>query len=412
VVGGVRRSALISLSDLNDSDMRNSKFGAWWESNGQRRLANNSAVYRSTPSMSSFLSEWRLLFESKSGERGIFNREACIKQLERSGRRDTNHDWGTNPCSEIILRPYQFCNLSEVVVRPIDTLDDLKEKVKLATILGTLQSTMTNFRYLRKVWKDNCEEERLLGVSLTGIMDHPVLNGNEDYFISGTGEKPIGLDQVLEQLKEVSVKINQEWAEKLGINQSTCITCVKPSGTVSQLVDSASGIHGRFAPYYIRRVRNDVKDPITQFLVNQGIPYEIDQMNKDNLVFSFPMKSPESSRIAGELTALEQLEIWKTYQDHWCEHKPSCTVYYTEEEFLDVGGWVYKNFDKISGVSFLPYDDHVYPQAPYEPITKEEYEVMELVFPEIKWEDLPLYEDDDYTTGTQELACVSGVCSV
>ena len=412
VVGGVRRSALISLSDLNDSDMRNSKFGAWWESNGQRRLANNSAVYRSTPSMSSFLSEWRMLFESKSGERGIFNREACIKQLERSGRRDTNHDWGTNPCSEIILRPYQFCNLSEVVVRPTDTLDDLKEKVKLATILGTLQSTMTNFRYLRKVWKDNCEEERLLGVSLTGIMDHPVLNGNEDYFISGTGEKPLGLDQVLEQLKEVSVKVNQEWAEKLGINQSTCISCVKPSGTVSQLVDSASGIHGRFAPYYIRRVRNDVKDPITQFLVNQGIPYEIDQMNKDNLVFSFPMKSPESSRIAGELTALEQLEIWKTYQDHWCEHKPSCTVYYTEEEFLDVGGWVYKNFDKISGVSFLPYDDHVYPQAPYEPITKEEYEVMELVFPEIKWEDLPLYEDDDYTTGTQELACVSGVCSV
>jgi len=412
VVGGVRRSALISLSDLNDSDMRNSKFGAWWESNGQRRLANNSAVYRSTPSMSSFLSEWRMLFESKSGERGIFNREACIKQLERSGRRDTNHDWGTNPCSEIILRPYQFCNLSEVVVRPADTLDDLKEKVKLATILGTLQSTMTNFRYLRKVWKDNCEEERLLGVSLTGIMDHPVLNGNEDYFISGTGEKPLGLDQVLEQLKEVSVKINQEWAEKLGINQSTCITCVKPSGTVSQLVDSASGIHGRFAPYYIRRVRNDVKDPITQFLVNQGIPYEIDQMNKDNLVFSFPMKSPESSRIAGELTALEQLEIWKTYQDHWCEHKPSCTVYYTEEEFLDVGGWVYKNFDKISGVSFLPYDDHVYPQAPYEPITKEEYEVMELVFPQIKWEDLPLYEDDDYTTGAQELACKGGVCEI
>ena len=412
VVGGVRRSALISLSDLNDSDMRNSKFGAWWESNGQRRLANNSAVYRSTPSMSSFLSEWRMLFESKSGERGIFNREACIKQLERSGRRDTNHDWGTNPCSEIILRPYQFCNLSEVVVRPTDTLDDLKEKVKLATILGTLQSTMTNFRYLRKVWKDNCEEERLLGVSLTGIMDHPVLNGNEDYFISGTGEKPLGLDQVLEQLKEVSVKINQEWAEKLGINQSTCISCVKPSGTVSQLVDSASGIHGRFAPYYIRRVRNDVKDPITQFLVNQGIPYEIDQMNKDNLVFSFPMKSPESSRIAGELTALEQLEIWKTYQDHWCEHKPSCTVYYTEEEFLDVGGWVYKNFDKISGVSFLPYDDHVYPQAPYEPITKEEYEVRELVFPEIKWEDLPLYEDDDYTTGTQELACKGGVCEI
>jgi len=412
VVGGVRRSALISLSDLNDSDMRNSKFGAWWESNGQRRLANNSAVYRSTPSMSSFLSEWRMLFESKSGERGIFNREACIKQLERSGRRDTNHDWGTNPCSEIILRPYQFCNLSEVVVRPADTLDDLKEKVKLATILGTLQSTMTNFRYLRKVWKDNCEEERLLGVSLTGIMDHPVLNGNEDYFISGTGEKPLGLDQVLEQLKEVSVKINQEWAEKLGINQSTCISCVKPSGTVSQLVDSASGIHGRFAPYYIRRVRNDVKDPITQFLVNQGIPYEIDQMNKDNLVFSFPMKSPESSRIAGELTALEQLEIWKTYQDHWCEHKPSCTVYYTEEEFLDVGGWVYKNFDKISGVSFLPYDDHVYPQAPYEPITKEEYEVRELVFPEIKWEDLPLYEDDDYTTGAQELACKGGVCEI
>lgn len=412
VVGGVRRSALISLSDLNDSDMRNSKFGAWWEANGQRRLANNSAVYRSTPSMSSFLSEWRMLFESKSGERGIFNREACVKQVAKSGRREPSNDWGTNPCSEIILRPYQFCNLSEVVVRPTDTIDDLKTKVKLATILGTLQSTLTDFRYLRKVWKDNCEEERLLGVSLTGIMDHPVLNGSESYFISGTGSKPIPLDIILEELREVAVETNKEWAKKLGINQSTAITCVKPSGTVSQLVDSASGIHGRFAPYYIRRVRNDVKDPITQFLVEQGVPYEVDQMNKDNLVFSFPMESPGSSRIAGELTALEQLEIWKTYQDHWCEHKPSCTVYYTEEEFLDVGGWVYKNFDKISGVSFLPYDDHIYPQAPYEPITEEQYDDLLSSFPKIRWEELPEYEDDDYTTGAQELACKGGVCEI
>lgn len=412
VVGGVRRSALISLSDLNDTDMRASKFGAWWEANGQRRLANNSAVYRCTPSMSSFLSEWRMLFESKSGERGIFNREACVHKVSNGDRRDPNWDWGTNPCSEIILRPFQFCNLSEVVVRPHDTIDDLAEKVRLATILGTLQSTLTDFRYLRKVWKNNCEEERLLGVSLTGIMDHPVLNGTQDYFVSGTGEVAKSLPEVLEHLRQVAVYTNLIWSEKLGINQSTAITCVKPSGTVSQLVDSSSGIHGRFSPYYIRRVRNDVKDPLTNFLVEQGVPYEIDQMNKDNLVFEFPMKSPSTSRMANDLSAIEQLEIWKTYADHWCEHKPSCTVYYKEKEFLDVGGWVYKNFNSISGVSFLPYDDHIYPQAPYEPVTEEEYNELLSRFPVIDWSRLAEYEDDDYTTGSQELACKGGACEI
>jgi ribonucleoside-diphosphate reductase alpha chain len=298
------------------------------------------------------------------------------------------------------------------VVRPNDTLDDLERKVRLATILGTLQSTLTDFKYLRKVWKNNCEEERLLGVSLTGIMDHPVLNGSEPYFVSGTGEKPMTLPEMLSQLRAAAVEENKVWAERFGINQSTAITCVKPSGTVSQLVDSASGIHGRFAPHYIRRVRNDVKDPLTQFLVDQGVPWEVDQMNKDNLVFSFPMKAPECSRMASELSALEQLEIWQVYADNWCEHKPSCTIYYRESEFLGVGDWVYRNFDKISGVSFLPYDDHVYPQAPYEPVSAEQYQRLVECMPVIDWVKLHEYEDDDNTTGTQELACKGGVCEL
>ena len=306
-------------------------------------------------------------------------------------------------------------NLSEVVVRPCDTLANLKYKVELATILGTLQSTMTDFRYLRKVWKTNCEEERLLGVSLTGIMDHPVLNGSTSWSKHTTGENwgnDLSLMETLEQLKEVSIETNRLWAERFDIPQSAATTCVKPSGTVSKLVDSSSGIHGRYAPYYIQRVRNDIKDPITQFLMDQGVPYEVDVMNKDNMVFSFPMESPGNSTIAKEQTALEQLEIWKIYQDHWCEHKPSCTVYYKEDEFLGVGDWVYKNFDKTSGVSFLPYDDHTYTQAPYESIAEEEYDELVSNMPKVKWDELPEYEDDDFTTGSQELACVGGACSV
>jgi ribonucleoside-diphosphate reductase alpha chain len=359
--------------------------------------------------MSTFLSEWRMLYESKSGERGIFNRDACFKKIVEGGRREPSYEWGTNPCSEIILRPYQFCNLSEVVVRPSDTLSSLKYKVELATILGTLQSTMTDFRYLRKVWKTNCEEERLLGVSLTGIMDHEMLAGIEDKRVSndyGT------LSRWLEELKEVAVETNKVWTERFGIPQSAAVTCVKPSGTVSKLVDSSSGIHGRYSTYYIQRVRNDIKDPITQFLMDQGVPYEVDVMNKDNMVFSFPMKSPEGSTIAKEQTAQEQLEIWKIYQDHWCEHKPSCTVYYKEGEFLGVGDWVYSNFDSISGVSFLPYDDHTYTQAPYESISEEEYNELLSKMPVVKWGELPEYEDDDFTTGSQELACVGGACEI
>jgi ribonucleoside-diphosphate reductase alpha chain len=428
VVGGVRRSALISLSDLNDNDMRASKFGQWWVVNSQRRLANNSAVYRATPSMSEFLNEWRALYESKSGERGIFNRDACLKQVVRNNRRDPTPEFGTNPCCEIILRPYQFCNLSEVVVRQNDSIEDLKKKVRLATIVGTIQSTFTDFKYLRKVWKNNCEEERLLGVSLTGIMDHPVLSGSsyrdgveQDLLPlpSDTNEKSdtsyrpgSPLPQLLEELREEAVKTNLEWSHKLGINQSAAITCVKPSGTVSQLVNSGSGIHGRFAPYYIRRVRNDIKDPITKLLIDQGVNAEIDIMNKDNVVFSFPMKSPSQSVIVETQSALDQLTIWKIYQDHWCEHKPSCTIYYNEDEFLEVGDWVFSNFDKISGLSFLPVEDHSYQQAPYEEITQEEYEIMLKEQPIIDWFLLQDYEDDDFTTGSQELACVGGSCDI
>lgn len=409
VVGGVRRSALISLSDLNDNDMRSSKFGAWWEGNGQRRLANNSAVYRSTPSMSTFLSEWRMLYESKSGERGIFNREAARSQAEKTERRDINHDFGTNPCSEIILRPYQFCNLSEVVVRPNDSIDDLEDKVELATILGTIQSLLTDFRYLRGIWKRNCEEERLLGVSLTGIMDHPILSGLESY---GNSWDSLDLHSILSLLKKRVVETNKLWSERFGINQSTATTCVKPSGTVSKLVDTASGIHGRFAKYYLQRVRNDIKDPLTKFLIEQGMPFEVDVMNKDNYIFSFPLKSPDCARLSRNIPAIEQLELWKIYQDNWCEHKPSCTVYYKEEEFLEVGSWVYKNFNSISGVSFMPYDDHVYPQAPWEVLDEDTYNELLSEIPDIDWSALSRYEEDDFTTGSQELACVGGVCEL
>ena len=399
VVGGVRRSALISLSDLSDDALRQAKHGAWYNTESQRGLANNSACYTSKPSFEQFLDEWRSLYESKSGERGIFSRAASQKQAERNGRRDSNRDFGTNPCSEIILRKSQVCNLSEVVVRPEDTAESLRRKVRIATILGTLQATLTDFRYLRNIWKTNTEEESLLGVSLTGILDNPLLTlENED------------LDLLLEDLRDVSIATNKEWAERLGIPQSTAITCVKPSGTVSQLVDSASGIHGRYAPYYIRRVRADMRDPLCKVLEDAGVPCEMDNFSPSTKVFSFPKQAPEGAVFASEQSGMEQLELWAKYQEHWCEHKPSITVYYRDSEFLEIGNWVYNNFDSISGISFLPYDEHSYAQAPYEQITEEEYNEMVKDFPtEFDWN---LNEEDDFTEGSQTLACVGNACEL
>lgn len=414
VVGGVRRSALISLSNLSDDRARNAKSGQWWIDNPQRALANNSYVGDDEISFEVFLEEWMALYQSKSGERGIFSREACKRKADENGRRDSDYSFGTNPCSEIILRPYQFCNLSEVVVRADDSLDDLKRKVRLATILGTLQSSLTDFRYLRKKWKDNCEEERLLGVSLTGICDHLGLSDTDDGMAFDAFTKGRTLAEVLQELKDVAITTNKEWADRLGINQSAAITCVKPSGTVSQLVNSASGIHPRYSRFYIRRVRNDKKDPLSQFLIDAGVPYEEDKMNPSAYVFSFPAKSPESSVVAGEMTAMQQLDLWKTYAEHWCEHKPSMTCYYKDDEFLQVGQWVWDNYTKISGISFLPYTDHVYPQAPYEPISKDKFEELSAQMPEeIDWTILEQYENDDNTTSSQELACsASGGCEI
>ena len=403
VVGGVRRSALISLSNLNDDQMAHAKSGMWWESEPQRALANNSVAYKTKPEMGTFMREWLALYDSKSGERGMFNREAADKQVARNGRRETGHMWGTNPCSEIILRGYQFCNLSEVVVRETDSLEDLKDKVRLATILGTLQSTLTDFKYLRKIWKDNTEEERLLGVSLTGIMDHSVLAKNVD------GKR------WLEEMRQVAVDTNKEFAQMLGIPQSTAITCVKPSGTVSQLVDAASGIHARHNDYFIRTVRGDNKDPLTQFLIEQGVHNERDMMKPDSTtVFSFPMKSPEGAVTRTQMTAIEQLELWKTYAIHWCEHKPSVTITVKEHEWMEVGAWVYENFDVASGVSFLPHSDHTYQQAPYQDIEREDYLEWKQVYDKITidWNRLTDFEKEDNTSGSRELACTAGVCEV
>ncbi len=402
VVGGVRRSALISLSNLTDERMRNAKSGAWWENDGQRALANNSVAYTEKPDIGIFMKEWSALYESKSGERGLFNRVAAKKQAISSGRRDPEYDFGTNPCGEILLRSGGFCNLSEVVARPDDTLDDLKRKVRIATLIGTLQSTLTNFRYLRAIWKKNAEEERLLGVSITGIMDHPVLNGSKGY---------TELFEYLSVLKEESINANAEYADTLGIERSAAITCVKPSGTVSQLVDAASGIHPRYEPYYIRTVRADVKDPLAIFLQKQGVPCEPDVMKPHvGLVFSFPMKAPEVAVFRNDVTALDQLEHYLIWKEAYCEHNPSITVYVKEEEWLDVGAWVYKNFDRIGGVSFLPHSDHTYKQAPYQQITQEEYENLSSEFPAIDWD--AFKEKGDNTTSTRELACVAGVCDL
>ena len=403
VVAGVRRSALISLSNLNDDQMAHAKSGAWWENEGQRALANNSVAYKGKPEMGTFMREWLALYDSKSGERGIFNRDAADKQVARNERRETGHMWGTNPCSEIILRPYQFCNLSEVVVREGDTLESLKRKVRLATILGTLQSTLTDFKYLRKVWRDNTEEERLLGVSLTGIMDHSILS------------KTVDSPRWLEEMKQVAVDTNLKYARMLGIPQSAAITCVKPSGTVSQLVDAASGIHARHNDYYIRTVRGDNKDPLTQFLKEQGVYSEACVMKPESTtVFSFAMKSPEGAVTRTQMTAIDQLELWKAYAIHWCEHKPSVTITVKEDEWMDVGAWVYENFDVASGVSFLPHSDHTYQQAPYQDIEVDDYlewqhERGSLT---IDWTALSEYEKEDNTSGSRELACTAGVCEV
>ena len=406
VVGGVRRSAMISLSNLSDDRMRYAKSGQWWEGNTQRALANNSVCYTEKPDSETFLREWLALMESKSGERGIFNRVASDKQAAKNGRRETGWQWGTNPCSEIILRPNQFCNLTEVVVRELDTLETLKEKVRLATILGTIQSTYTHFPYLRKVWKDNTEAERLLGVSLTGILDNKILNGTSVQY----GKN---LDVILEELKQVAIDTNKEWAENLGIPVSAAITCVKPSGTVSQLVDSASGIHPRHSEYYIRTVRGDNKDPLTQFMKDSGIPAEPDVMKPDSTtVFSFPQKSPEGAITRDHLTAIQQLELWLTYQRHWCEHKPSITVNVRDNEWIEVGAWVYKHFDEISGISFLPFSDHTYAQAPYQECTKTDYEQLKASMPgKIDWNKLSEFEKEDTTKSSQTFACV-GSCEI
>ena len=405
VVGGVRRSALISLSNLSDDRMRHAKTGQWNLQNPQRALANNSACYQDNPEMGIFMEEWKSLYDSKSGERGIFNRISAQKQAEKNGRRDADHLFGTNPCSEIILRNREFCNLSEVVVRPSDTKETLLKKIRLATILGTFQATLTNFKYVSAAWKNNCEEERLLGVSLTGIMDNKFLNGKGHFHT---------LPIILQEFKNEAIKTNAEFAKKIGINQSVAITCVKPSGTVSQLVDAASGIHARHNPYYIRTVRGDKKDPLTKMMKDNGFPLEDDIMNPSHTsVFSFPMKVNGTSVFRTDMTAIKQLELWKIYQDNWCEHKPSVTISVKESEWLEVGAWVYKNFEDMSGVSFLPFTEHTYKQAPYQDCQKEEYEtLLEKMPKEVNWKDLSKYEKSDMTIASQELACSAGNCEI
>ena len=407
VVGGVRRSALISLSNLGDTQMRHAKSGQWWDNEGQRALANNSVAYKSKPDMDTFMREWLALYESKSGERGIFNRQSAVNQAAKNGRRDINYEFGCNPCSEIILRPYQFCNLTEVVVRETDTEESLIRKVKLATILGTFQSTLTEFKYLRKIWKDNTEEERLLGVSLTGIMDNALTSGKSPRI----GKNIEGL---LTRLRDVAVKTNKDVASKLGIPQSTAVTTVKPSGTVSQLVDSASGIHARHNEHYIRTVRGDNKDPLTKFMMAQGIPHEPDVMKPDSTtVFSFPMKPPSSAVCRKDMSAIEQLDIWLMYQKHWCEHKPSVTISVKEDEWLEVGSWVYNNFDDVSGISFLPFSEHTYKQAPYQDCDKKEYEDTLSIMPKnIDWTKLSDYEKEDTTKSAQTFACSGDSCEI
>jgi ribonucleoside-diphosphate reductase alpha chain len=405
VVGGVRRSAMISLSNINDIEMAQAKAGNWWEKNSQRALSNNSVAYSRKPEMQQFIAEWKSLYDSKSGERGIYNVAAAQAQAAKYGRRSPDIHYGTNPCSEIILRPYQFCNLSEVVLREDDTPESVAKKVRLASILGTWQSTLTDFKYIRKIWKDNTEEERLLGVSLTGQFGNKFFSGQD-----GTKK----LADTLDRLREYAVEINIEEAEKIGIPASAAVTCVKPSGTVSQLVGVSSGMHAWHSDYYIRTVRGSKGDPISKFLKDAGIPTEDDVMKpNETYVFSFPVKAPSNAITRDKLTAIQQLDIWLIYQRHWCEHKPSITVSVKEDEWMEVGAWVYKNFDEVSGISFLPYSDHTYVQAPYQEVDKKSYDALVAKMPpSINWDALSLYELEDSTTGSQALACVSGECEI
>jgi ribonucleoside-diphosphate reductase alpha chain len=406
VVGGVRRSAMISLSNINDIEMAQAKSGNWWEQSPQRALSNNSVAYSRKPEMEQFIAEWKSLYDSKSGERGIYNVAAAQAQAAKYGRRDPDIHYGTNPCSEIILRPYQFCNLSEVVLRENDTKKDIERKVQLATILGTWQSTLTDFKYIRKIWKDNTEEERLLGVSLTGQFGHKFMSGKEDM---------VALEAFLMTLREKAREVNKEEAGKIGIPESAAITCVKPSGTVSQLVGVSSGMHPWHSPYYIRTVRGSKGDPISTFLKEVGIPVEDDVMKpNDTYVFSFPVKAPEGAIVRNDLTAIDHLNIWLVYQRAWCEHKPSITVSVKEDEWMEVGAWVYKNFDEVSGISFLPHSDHTYKQAPYQEVSKEEYDDLVAKMPKnIRWEDLSFYETEDGTSTNATLACSSdGNCEL
>ena len=402
VVGGVRRSAMISLSNLSDDRMRHAKSGDWFVLDPQRGLANNSVSYTEKPDMETFLREWTALVESKSGERGIFSRVAAKKQVAKNGRREVDHEWGTNPCSEILLRPNEFCNLTEVVARSNDCQNILQEKVRLATILGTIQSTYTKFPYLRKIWQRNTEEERLLGVSLTGIMDCNIISSYDNAKV------------ILGDLKSVAIKTNKEFSKRLGIPQSAAITCVKPSGTVSQLVDASSGIHTRHSQFYIRTVRGDNKDPLTRFLIDSGVPAEPCVMKPDTTtVFSFPTKAPKGCVTRDDLNAIQQLEVWLMYQRHWCEHKPSVTITVREHEWLEVGAWVFKHFDEMSGVSFLPHSDHSYKQAPYQEIEQDEYKELNKLMPKnIDWEKLSEYEVEDTTVSSQTLACSGDSCEI
>ena len=405
VVGGVRRSALISLSDLNDDRMRSAKSGQWWVIDPHRALANNSVCYRERPDIGTFMEEWLSLYRSKSGERGIFNRQASKKTVEKlDGRRDIEYDFGTNPCSEIILRSKEFCNLSEAVVSNDDTVETLMEKVEVAAIIGTWQSTLTHFPYLSKHWRENCEEERLLGVSLTGIMDSEITNGR--------GET--SLKELLPQLKQKTIEMNEKVAAEIGVNPSAAITCVKPSGTVSQLVNAASGIHARHSEYYIRTVRGDKKDPLAQFMVEMGFPHEECFMKPEHQwVFSFPVKSPENAVFRNDMSAIEQLELWLDYQRHWCEHKPSVTVSVKEHEWFEVGSWVWNHFDEVSGVSFLPSSDHTYKQAPYQECGVEEYEELLAKIPQdVDWSGLERFEKEDNTKGAQTYSCTAGSCEI
>jgi len=406
VVGGVRRSAMISLSNINDIEMAQAKSGSWWEGSPQRALSNNSVAYSRKPEMEQFIAEWKSLYDSKSGERGIYNVAAAQAQAAKFGRRDPEIHYGTNPCSEIILRPYQFCNLSEVVLRENDTKKDIERKVELATILGTWQSTLTDFKYLRKIWKDNTEEERLLGVSLTGQFGNKFMSGKEDLVM---------LEAFLMTLREKAREVNKEESGKIGIPESAAITCVKPSGTVSQLVGVSSGMHPWHSPYYIRTVRGSKGDPISTFLKEVGIPVEDDVMKpNETYVFSFPVKAPEGAIVRNDLTAIDHLNIWLVYQRAWCEHKPSITVSVKEDEWMEVGAWVYKNFDEVSGISFLPHSDHTYKQAPYQEVSKEEYLALVSKMPKnIRWEDLSFYETEDGTSPSATLACSSdGNCEL